>query len=101
MSQLALFRGPQARAVDPMTCHVAAATVTPKASEMEADILRCFMEHGPLTDDEMCTRLEPIVLRWGTWKSARSRLTKRGSLVWTGESRPSLRDCPQRVWRDA
>jgi hypothetical protein len=95
-AQLSLFRGPQARATDPATSHEAAAAVTPAASELENDILACLRVFGPLTDDEICQRLDAEW--WPTVKTARSRLLDRGLVMPTGEKRMSVRNRPQQVW---
>jgi hypothetical protein len=90
---------PSQRADDPITSHVAAATVTTTAGLTEFRILSAFDAHGPLTDDELCQALQAEW--WPTVKSARSRLVKRGLLVATGDVRPSVRGCDQQVWRAA
>ena len=96
MNQLALFRGPQARAGDPSTSRDAAAAQRDPRG-VEAAILVAFADIGPCTDDELCDELAC----WypPTVKSARSRLSKRGLLVDTGCTRPSLRGCQQKVWQ--
>jgi predicted ArsR family transcriptional regulator len=93
--QLALFRGPQARAVDPMTSHVAAATVN-EPGVTEFRILSAFDAHGALADDELVECLPDM---YGpTVRTARSRLTKRGLLVATNGTRLSARGRPQTIW---
>lgn len=92
--QLVLFAQPRARHSDPETSHAAAQAQTGRA---ESYILDVFAKHGPLTDDEVCEHLRD----WysPTVKTARSRLTRRGLLVDSGERRPSVRSRPQIVWR--
>ena len=97
MTQLALFRGPQARAGDPTTSHVAAATVT-EPGLTEFRIMAAFESYGPLTDDELCEALPEFYPP--TLKTARSRLSKRGALVPNGV-RPSARGRYMTVWTPA
>lgn len=54
---------------------------------------------GPLTDDEIARALAPR--HAPTVKSARSRASKRGLLVATGETRESEHGVLQTVWRCA
>lgn len=94
--QLALFRGPQARSTDPVTSHAAAANVD---IGIGAEILNTFAVFGHLTDDEL---VDAMPARFGpTTKTARSRLTKLGYLVDSGDRRPSRRGMPSIVWRHA
>jgi hypothetical protein len=93
--QLEFFNEPRARRMDPDTSHAAAGSV--EAWVTEDRILRTFAIHGQLTDDELCEWL-PL---WHppTVKTARSRLSKRGLLVDSGERRPSQRGRDMIVWR--
>lgn len=97
MSQLSLFAEPEARATDPATSHAAAEAVSHEASRQETRIMERFAMFGPMCDDELCARSP----QWypPTLKSARSRLSKRGFLVPTGETRKSIRGQDQQVWR--
>ena len=86
---------PAARRTDPDTSHAAAASITPGRTERM--ILSLLYPALILTDDEICELLGS--LHPPTVKSARSRLTKAGLLVDTGERRPSNRGRDQIVWR--
>ena len=84
------------RHTDPATSVEAAAVQQPQALEVE--ILEVFHVDGGrgLTDDELVSVLRP---RYGpTVKTARSRLTKRGTLVDTGQRRLSNRGRLMTVW---
>lgn len=97
-TQLALFRGPQARGCDPITAHVAAATVN-EPGYTEFRILAAFDVHGALTDDELVEMLPDF---YGpTIRTARSRLTKKGLIVPTGATRLSGRGRDMTVWQVA
>lgn len=94
-TQLELFNAPKARSTDPETSKAAAESVE---AWVQDDALLCkFAKHGPLNDDELAA----VCPSWypPTLKSSRSRLSKRGLLVPTGEKRPSNRGKPMQVWR--
>ena len=95
--QLQLFSEPAVRRTDPSTSRDAAAAVTPEAARQECRIMERFAMFGPMNDDELCARSP----QWHppTIKTARSRLSKRGFLVDTGERRPSNRGRDQIVWK--
>jgi hypothetical protein len=97
--QLSLLTEPRARGNDPGTSHAAAAAVSASAGYTQFLIMGAFDAHGDLTDDELCQALQAEW--WPTVKSARSRLTKAGLLVRTGETRKSVRGVDQIVWRAA
>ena len=86
-----------ARVSDPDTSHVAARSVTP--GRTEAAILFVFARWPAMTDDGLCDRL--IGHYPPTVKSARSRLTRAGLLVDSGERRMSERNRPMIVWTKA
>jgi hypothetical protein len=89
---------PRHRHTDPDTSQAAAAAQRPSA--LEAEIIRVFHLHRPhvgLTDDQVC-RLLPD--RYApTVKTARSRLTKAGVLVDSGQRQRSNRGRDMIVWR--
>lgn len=100
MTTLTLFDStlnPRHRRTDPDTSRAAAAAQKPAA--LEAEIVRVFEIDGGrgLTDDELArvlgARYSPTV------KTARSRLTKRGVLVDTGQRRLSNRGRLMAVWQ--
>jgi len=95
--QLLLFAEPAARRTDPDTSRDAAEAVEPEAARQECRIMERFAMFGPMNDDELVARSP----QWHgpTVKTARSRLSKRGFLVDSGERRPSVRGRDQIVWR--
>ena len=97
--QLTLLDMPRARATDPATSHAAASSQLPHVGSQENRVLERFAIYGPMCDDELVARSP----QWHgpTIKTCRSRLTKRGLLVDTGERRPSVRGKDQIVWRIA
>jgi hypothetical protein len=92
--QLALDGAGAVRATDPQTSRDAARAVT---KGVEHSVLQVFNAETRLTDDELVERMPN--LHGPTCKSARSRLSKRGVLVDSGERRPSVRGQPMIVWR--
>lgn len=92
--QLELFNAPKARRRDPDTSHEAAATAESWVTENA--ILTKFAIYGPMTDDELCAKCP--LWHQPTLKTARSRVSKRGLLVDSGERRPSNRGRNQIVW---
>lgn len=95
--QLELFNEPKARRRDPATSRAAAMSVLPMVGSQENRVLERFAIHGPMTDDELVMRSP----QWHgpTIKTCRSRLSKRGLLIDSGQRRPSLRGKDQIVWR--
>ena len=83
------------RRSDPETAREAA--VAQHGSGVPAVVLRTFYAHPGLTDDELCAQVP--YLYPPTVKSARSRLSKAGELVDSGERRLSDRGRRQIVWR--
>jgi hypothetical protein len=84
-----------ARRSDPETSVTAAGSITP--GRTEAAILDLFRVSW-FTDDELAAVLAPE--HYGpTVKTARSRLSKAGLLVDTGQRRPSSRGRDMIVWR--
>lgn len=84
------------RSSDPDTSRAAAQWI----SKGVENAVRGAFRRGPAngyTDDELCVRLYD--LHAPTVKSARSRLSKRGLLVDSGERRLSDRGRAQIVWR--
>ena len=92
--QLVLFAEPRARRTDPSTSTQAAQAQ--RSQGVEADILTVVAFYGPATDDEIAAR---IPRHAPTVKTARSRLTKRGLLAPTGDTRPSTLGRAQQIWR--
>jgi predicted ArsR family transcriptional regulator len=89
---------PRARAVDTQTALDAAKSITP--GRTETLILDLFArERCGMTDDEIAARLAQCYSP--TVRSARSRLTKAGLLVDSGERRPSGRGRTMIAWRVA
>ena len=83
-----------ARWQDPATSHEAARKQRGGAAQA---ILAVFARHPEgLTDDEMAAELK--TLHAPTVKSARSRLSKRGLLCDSGQTRLSSRGSPMIVW---
>lgn len=81
---------PKVRTSDPVTSHVAAGRTANVTRRVEG----AFRAFGPMTDDELCRRIEPDVRRWPTIKSARSRLKGARVLVASGVVRHG-----QQEWR--
>lgn len=92
---LTLFDVPHslARHSDPATSHTAALRQRGGLSE---PILAAFGHWGPMTDDELASRVEGYA---ASIKTCRSRLAKADLLVATDQVRLSARGCPQIVWR--
>lgn len=95
MTELELF--PLARAGDPDTSRQAAQSVT--RGMLEKRILAQMGLHGPMTDDELCTCPWLRHYHPPTVKTARSRLSRAGLLVDSGERRLSNRGRKSVVWR--
>jgi hypothetical protein len=91
------FFDPRARTTDPATSHEAAHLALRGARVLEHQILVAFATYQELTDDELAAQLP--TRHPASVKSARSRLTRAGYLVWTGETRPSNCDRKMNVWR--
>lgn len=96
-AQLSLLSEPRSRHDNPETSRDAARAVAQHAGALENLILQEFCLHDYMTDDELCAWLPSH--HAPTVKTCRSRLSKRGLLVDTGERRPSLRRRDQIVWR--
>lgn len=91
-----LLSEPRVRHDSPDTARDAAEAVSHTAARQETRIMERFAMFGAMTDDELAARSP----QWHppTIKTARSRLSKRGLLVDTGERRPSQRGRDQIVW---
>lgn len=94
--QASLFGEPTARRTDPDTSHAAAASITP--GRCEDAIIDVFVRlDAELTDDEIARWLPHLYPP--TVKSARSRLTKCGTLIDTGRRAASDRGRAMIIWR--
>lgn len=97
IAQLDLFNQPKVRHDSPDTSRDAARAVQQHAGQLENLILTEFCLADGMTDDELayvlCDYHAPTV------KTCRSRLSKRGLLVDSGERRKSSRQRDQIVWR--
>lgn len=96
-SQLTLFSEARARRRDPGTSRDAARAVQQHAGVLENLILTEFCLQDWLTDDELAERLPDH--HSPTVKTCRSRLSKRGLLVDSGQVRKNSRGRHQIVWR--
>jgi hypothetical protein len=54
-SQLDVFTYPRARATDPVTSYQAAQSVRDLTGKQQA-VLDCFLQHGPMTDEDLIGR---------------------------------------------
>lgn len=81
-----------ARTTDPITSRMAARTITGRT---ENEILALFVEHGPMTADEVCERYPKYP---PTIKTALSRLVGHELIEDSGILRPSGRGRASIVW---
>ena len=96
-AQLELFNEAKVRHSDGATSRDAARAVQQHAGALENLILETFCLEDGLTDDDLAARL---FHRHGpTVKTCRSRLSKRGLLVDSGQIRKNSRGRNQIVWR--
>lgn len=92
------WRG-KARTTDPDTSHAAAREITGRTERAILAVFDSWWDGRPnrLTDQQLCAAFPNLYAP--TVKSARSRLTKQGILVDSGERRPSSRGRPMIVWK--
>jgi hypothetical protein len=98
IAQLELFNAPKVRHTDGDTSRDAARAVQQHAGALENLILTEFSLHDYLTDEELCGWLPDV---YGpTVRTCRSRLTKRGLLLASGQ-RENSRGRLMTIWRMA
>jgi hypothetical protein len=94
VDELPLFAAPRARLSDPATSHAAAASMVTGADVQRGLIVRLLMSHGPHTNDEID---RAFAWRTGTASRRTAELVADGSLIATGETRPTVSGRDARV----
>lgn len=89
-----VFNQPRARATDPATSHAAAASMVTGAQVQRGLIVRLLDAHGPHTNDEID---RAFAWRTGTASRRTAELLADGSLIATGETRPTVSGRDARV----
>lgn len=99
-AQPILFPVGRARASDPSTSHEAAVVISGRTELLILDAFGDPRQGITMTDDQLADWLSLAAhTHPPTVKSARSRLSRAGLLVDSGERRPSNRGRQQIVWR--